>query len=289
MPAIPRAMNSSATSIMTTSSPATAETWTMPAPIWPAPATSSLLTLTLVLLVVTAREPVRWPRATMSRRVARANATAGRRDGVHVATAAARVRRRSRRTTAGATGPALSCYHATWLRRPRSSAARCCATRSRPCSSATVAASRSSSSTARCTTTRTGCAPRCRSASTARRATATSTSRAPAAATAPSACEGGDHRLVLPAADDCISLLLGSRARYLEEHGAQPGTYYYTRGWVDFIDDPYKEYLRDRPQVRRGEGGNTWRGSSWSTTRVWPSSRRRASRASTTSRSTWRP
>jgi hypothetical protein len=60
--------------------------------------------------------------------------------------------------------------------------------------------------------------------------------------------EARDHRLVLPAVDDCISLLLGSRARYLEEHGAQPGTYYYTRGWVDFIDDPYKEYLAIVPK-----------------------------------------
>ncbi len=60
--------------------------------------------------------------------------------------------------------------------------------------------------------------------------------------------EARGHRLVLPAVDDCISLLLGSRARYLEEHGAQPGTYYYTRGWVDFIDDPYKEYLQIVPK-----------------------------------------
>jgi Protein of unknown function (DUF1638) len=59
---------------------------------------------------------------------------------------------------------------------------------------------------------------------------------------------GGDHRLVLPAADDCISLLLGSRARYLAEHGAQPGTYYYTRGWIDFIRDPYTEYLEIVPK-----------------------------------------
>lgn len=59
---------------------------------------------------------------------------------------------------------------------------------------------------------------------------------------------GGAHRLVLPAADDCISLLLGSRRRYLEEHSAQPGTYYYTRGWVDFISDPYKEYLAIVPK-----------------------------------------
>jgi len=60
--------------------------------------------------------------------------------------------------------------------------------------------------------------------------------------------EARAHRLVLPAVDDCISLLLGSRARYLEEHGAQPGTYYYTRGWIDFIDDPYQEYLKIVPK-----------------------------------------
>ena len=58
----------------------------------------------------------------------------------------------------------------------------------------------------------------------------------------------GRHRLVLPAVDDCISLLLGSRARYLEEHGRQPGTYYYTRGWVDYIEDPYHEYLKIIPK-----------------------------------------
>jgi hypothetical protein len=60
--------------------------------------------------------------------------------------------------------------------------------------------------------------------------------------------EARRHRLVLPAVDDCISLLLGSRARYLEEHTAEPGTYYYTRGWVDFIEDPYKEYLKIVPK-----------------------------------------
>lgn len=54
----------------------------------------------------------------------------------------------------------------------------------------------------------------------------------------------GDHRLIVPAVDDCIALLLGSRARYLEEHRRAPGTYYYTRGWIDFIEDPYQEYLQ---------------------------------------------
>lgn len=58
----------------------------------------------------------------------------------------------------------------------------------------------------------------------------------------------GPHRLVLPAVDDCISLALGSRRRYLAEHSRCPGTYYYTRGWVDFIDDPYKDYLKIVPK-----------------------------------------
>jgi hypothetical protein len=60
--------------------------------------------------------------------------------------------------------------------------------------------------------------------------------------------KAGPHRLVLPAVDDCISLLLGSRERYLEEHSREPGTYYYTRGWADFISDPYKEYLAIIPK-----------------------------------------
>jgi hypothetical protein len=42
--------------------------------------------------------------------------------------------------------------------------------------------------------------------------------------------KAGSHRLKLPAVDDCISLLLGSKQRYLGELGRQPGTYYYTRG-----------------------------------------------------------
>ena len=43
-------------------------------------------------------------------------------------------------------------------------------------------------------------------------------------------------------------LLLGSRQRYLDEHSAQPGTYYYTRGWIDFIRDPYTEYREIVPK-----------------------------------------
>ncbi len=53
----------------------------------------------------------------------------------------------------------------------------------------------------------------------------------------------GPHRLVLPAVDDCIAILLGSRKTYLEQFAQAPGTYYYTRGWIEYIDDPYQEYL----------------------------------------------
>ncbi len=60
--------------------------------------------------------------------------------------------------------------------------------------------------------------------------------------------EAGPHRLVLPAVDDCISLLLGSRRRYLTEFTSAPGTYYYTRGWVEELDDPYQEYLKMIPR-----------------------------------------
>jgi hypothetical protein len=55
--------------------------------------------------------------------------------------------------------------------------------------------------------------------------------------------EAGPHRLVLPAVDDCIALLLGSREEYARQFSSCPGTYYYTRGWIEYIEDPYHEYL----------------------------------------------
>lgn len=39
--------------------------------------------------------------------------------------------------------------------------------------------------------------------------------------------------LVLPRAHDCITLFLGSRARYDESFDGSPGTYYYTSGWIE--------------------------------------------------------
>lgn len=43
-------------------------------------------------------------------------------------------------------------------------------------------------------------------------------------------------RLVVPRAHDCITLLMGSRARYAEYFGEHPGTYYRSTGWYERED-----------------------------------------------------
>jgi hypothetical protein len=42
--------------------------------------------------------------------------------------------------------------------------------------------------------------------------------------------------IVVPRAHDCMTLFLGSRERYGREFSANPGTYYYSPGWVDRYD-----------------------------------------------------
>jgi hypothetical protein len=54
--------------------------------------------------------------------------------------------------------------------------------------------------------------------------------------------QAGRHTLIVPRADDCISMLLGSYERYLEEFAAEPGTYYLTKGWLESGSHPLKEY-----------------------------------------------
>ena len=49
-------------------------------------------------------------------------------------------------------------------------------------------------------------------------------------------------RLVIPKADDCITLYLGSREEYLRQLGQAPGTFYLTKGWIECGEDPYTEY-----------------------------------------------
>ena len=50
------------------------------------------------------------------------------------------------------------------------------------------------------------------------------------------------HTLLVSRADDCIAILLGSRARYREEFEKEPGTYYLTKGWLESGSHPLNEY-----------------------------------------------
>ncbi len=54
--------------------------------------------------------------------------------------------------------------------------------------------------------------------------------------------KAGRHTLIVPRADDCITMLLGSYQRYMEEFSAEPGTYYLTQGWLESGSHPLKEY-----------------------------------------------
>jgi len=49
--------------------------------------------------------------------------------------------------------------------------------------------------------------------------------------------------LLMPRTHDCISLLLGSNERQLKLLKENPGTYYFSRGWLDNGRTPYAEYL----------------------------------------------
>ena len=41
--------------------------------------------------------------------------------------------------------------------------------------------------------------------------------------------------LIIPRAHDCITFFLGSKERYQEFFDANPGTYYYTSGWLECL------------------------------------------------------
>ncbi len=71
-----------------------------------------------------------------------------------------------------------------------------------------------------------------------------------------SGLKSGEKTLVIPRVHDCISLLLGSRERYDQEFGADPGTYYLSKGWIDQKADPYQEYLECVEKY--GEENATW-------------------------------
>jgi hypothetical protein len=52
----------------------------------------------------------------------------------------------------------------------------------------------------------------------------------------------GKHTLLVPRADDCIAILLGSYQAYMREFQGVPGTYYLSKGWLESGSHPLKEY-----------------------------------------------
>jgi len=52
----------------------------------------------------------------------------------------------------------------------------------------------------------------------------------------------GSRTLIIPRVDDCIAIFLGSAAEYQKQYCSVPGTYYLTKGWIEFGDTPFSEY-----------------------------------------------
>lgn len=52
----------------------------------------------------------------------------------------------------------------------------------------------------------------------------------------------GRHILLIPRADDCIAILLGSYEAYQNEFHTTPGTYYLSKGWLESGSNPLSEY-----------------------------------------------
>lgn len=68
--------------------------------------------------------------------------------------------------------------------------------------------------------------------------------------------KAGKHALLVPRADDCIALLLGSNQAYLEQFNSMPGTYWLSKGWLEAGSNPLDEY---REYVEKyGQGQADW-------------------------------
>ena len=68
--------------------------------------------------------------------------------------------------------------------------------------------------------------------------------------------KAGPHTLLVPRADDCIAILLGSYKKYIQEFEAHPGTYYLTKGWLESGSNPLQEYQEYREKY--GEESAGW-------------------------------
>lgn len=66
----------------------------------------------------------------------------------------------------------------------------------------------------------------------------------------------GVHILLVPRADDCIAIFLGSYQKYIEEFTTHSGTYYLTKGWLESGSNPLREYEKYVKQY--GEETAVW-------------------------------
>jgi hypothetical protein len=65
--------------------------------------------------------------------------------------------------------------------------------------------------------------------------------------------KAGHNALLVPRADDCIALLLGSNQAYQEQFFSMPGTYWLSKGWLEAGSNPlneYQEYVEKYGQVQ---------------------------------------
>lgn len=70
-------------------------------------------------------------------------------------------------------------------------------------------------------------------------------------------CSGGTiglkskrARIVVPKTDDCIAIFLGSRSKYQEQFKKEPGTYYYTKGFLKEGAGPLAMYMGEHKWTR---------------------------------------
>jgi hypothetical protein len=63
------------------------------------------------------------------------------------------------------------------------------------------------------------------------------------------------HDIIIPKVDDCISLFLGSKEKYMEQFKKDPATYYLCKGWIEYGSDPYRGYLVNTGQEDRIPSG----------------------------------
>lgn len=68
--------------------------------------------------------------------------------------------------------------------------------------------------------------------------------------------KAGKHTLLIPRADDCIAILLGSYRKYIQEFEETPGTYYLTKGWLESGSNPLQEY--QEYVEKYGQESATW-------------------------------